>query len=125
MKATAVPEPPKPPQTPELETASRLRTKFALHPLQADEIATCHGMLQREKDSKLLIMPTHHVNDLGDLSGFRSDCTPNASGVYPPVIYLLVSGSTALQARQVRVYQCRAGCSLDTRLPSAPTTRQS
>ena len=44
---------------------------FALHALTPDEDATCESMLTRERSSRLTLMPTHHVGEFGDLTGFR------------------------------------------------------
>jgi hypothetical protein len=49
----------------------RLVEHFSLHPLSADERVTCESMLSHEPSSKVMVMPTHHINDLGDMMGFR------------------------------------------------------
>ena len=43
-----------------------------MHPLTQDERVTCEGRLVQEPSSKVLAMPTHHINELGDMMGFRS-----------------------------------------------------
>ncbi len=55
-----------------------LSEQYAMHPLTQDERVTCESMLSLEPSSKVLVMPTHHVNELGDMMGFRFTC--NRSG---------------------------------------------
>jgi len=50
----------------------RLREQFCMHPLTPDERVTCESMLLLEPSSRVLVMPTHHINALGDMMGFRS-----------------------------------------------------
>lgn len=42
-----------------------------MHPLTRDERVTAESILTAEPSSKLLVMPTHHITDLGDMMGFR------------------------------------------------------
>jgi hypothetical protein len=51
-----------------------LSEQYAMHPLTQDERVTCESMLSLEPSSKVLVMPTHHVNELGDMMGFRFTC---------------------------------------------------
>jgi len=48
-----------------------------MYPLTQDEKATCQSMLQAEY-SHVMIMPSHHINELGDMMGFRFVCNPHA-----------------------------------------------
>ncbi len=45
--------------------------QFAMHQLTRDERVTTESILSLEPSSKLLVMPTHHINELGDMMGFR------------------------------------------------------
>ena len=45
--------------------------QYAMHALTSDERVTCQSMLTQEPSSKVLVMPTHHINELGDMMGFR------------------------------------------------------
>lgn len=49
----------------------RLMEQYAMHDLTSDERVTCESMLANEPSSKVLVMPTHHINELGDMMGFR------------------------------------------------------
>ena len=49
----------------------RLMTQYAMHPLSNDERVTCESMLSQEPSSRVLVMPTHHINEFGDMMGFR------------------------------------------------------
>lgn len=50
---------------------ARVNSAFALHALSADEAATCGTLVEAEESARLTLMPTHHVGEFGDLSGFR------------------------------------------------------
>ena len=56
--------------------------QFAMHPLSNDERVTCESMLSQEPSSRVLVMPTHHINELGDLMGCRF--TGNRFVSHPP-----------------------------------------
>jgi hypothetical protein len=49
----------------------RLSEQFSMYPLTNDERVTCDSILAQDPSSKILMMPTHHINELGDLMGFR------------------------------------------------------
>lgn len=50
----------------------RLQEQHCMHALTQDERVTCESMLSQEPSSRVLVMPTHHINELGDMMGFRS-----------------------------------------------------
>ena len=52
----------------------RLMIQYAMHPLSNDERVTCESMLSQEPSSRVLVMPTHHINEFGDMMGFRFTC---------------------------------------------------
>ena len=52
----------------------RLMMQYAMHPLSDDERVTCESMLSQEPSSRVLVMPTHHINEFGDMMGFRFTC---------------------------------------------------
>jgi hypothetical protein len=72
----------------------KVRLGFALHCLTADEEATCVSMVAREQSARLTLMPTHHVGEYGDLTGFRFDCGANASGGCLPISRRMFYGHT-------------------------------
>ena len=49
----------------------RLHLRYAMHPMSVDERVTCQSMLTHESSSQVLVMPTHHINVMGDMMGFR------------------------------------------------------
>ena len=57
-------------RNPEMQK-ERLLEPFAMHALTQDERVTCESMLSQEPSSRVLVMPTHHINELGDMMGFR------------------------------------------------------
>ena len=76
------------------QPAAAVRAGFALHPLSGDEEATCASMVARERGARLTLMPTHHVGEFGDLTGFRFDCGGHASGGCLPVSRRMFYGHT-------------------------------
>ena len=75
----------------------RLKTDYALYPITNDEIATCSAMLNQEPSSKILLMPTHHIAHLGDMMGFRYECTADRTGDALPIVRNMFFGHTATE----------------------------
>lgn len=89
----------------------RLHEKYIMHHLSSDETVTCESMLAHESSS-LLIMPTHHINELGDMMGFRFSCNAYAPGNIMPVIRTMFHGHTLVE--------CQASEELIMQLMSQP-----
>lgn len=70
---------------------------FALHELSRDERATGGGMVSRDPSGRLLVMPTHHFGEYGDLAGFRYDCGASAPGSCLPVSRRMFYGHTLVE----------------------------
>ena len=68
-----------------------------MHPLSQDERVTCESMLAQEPSSKVLTMPTHHINEHGDLMGFRYACNAYATGNCLPVVRTMFHGHTLVE----------------------------
>ena len=68
-----------------------------MHPLSNDERVTCESMLSQEPSSRVLVMPTHHINELGDLMGFRFTCNRFATGNCLPVVRTMFHGHTLVE----------------------------
>lgn len=75
----------------------RLRSEFATRAVTRDQLATCQRILSREGSGRLLLMPTHHVNAEGDLSGFCYRCNAHASGGSLPISRRMFFGHTAVE----------------------------
>lgn len=73
----------------------RLTTAFALHQVTSDEAATLQAMLDTEPGSRVLLMPTHHISQHGDMMGFRYDCCADRPGGVLPIGRTMFSGHTA------------------------------
>jgi hypothetical protein len=73
-----------------------MRDEFCLHPLTDDERATSTSMLSHEQ-SRLMLMPTHHIDELGDMGGFRFDCPPFAPGGVLPISRSMFHGHTLVE----------------------------
>ena len=74
----------------------RLHEGFRLHPLSSDERTTCQSMLHHESSS-VLVMPTHHINGLGDMMGFRFTCNAFAPGNVLPIVRTMFHGHTLVK----------------------------
>lgn len=70
---------------------------FGLHELTADERATGESMLARESTGRLLMMPTHHFGEYGDLTGFRYDCGGTATASCLPISRRMFYGHTLVE----------------------------
>ena len=77
---------------------ARLHDQFALHPLTPDERATCESMLQHES-ARVLVMPTHHINELGDMMGFRFTCNAHAPANVLPLVRTMFHGHTLVECQ--------------------------
>lgn len=73
----------------------RLKSAFALHPITSDESATLTAMLDTEPTGRVLLMPTHHISQHGDMMGFRYDCNATRPSGVLPVSRSMFSGHTA------------------------------
>ena len=73
----------------------RLVTAFALHQVTSDEAATLQALLDTEPDSRVLLMPTHHISHHGDMMGFRYDCGADKNGSVLPICRSMFTGHTA------------------------------
>jgi len=76
----------------------RLCERFALHPLSPDERSTCQSMLQHES-TRVLVMPTHHINELGDMMGFRFSCNAHAPANVLPLVRTMFHGNTLVECQ--------------------------
>ena len=75
----------------------RLHTQFSLGDVCRDQVATCERVLERERSGRLMLMPTHHVNGDGDLSGFSYRVDGRANGASLPVCRRMFFGHTAVE----------------------------
>lgn len=80
--------------------ADRLLEQFAMHPLTNDERITSQSMLLAESSSRILVMPTHHINEMGDMMGFRFTCNAFAGGHGLPVVRTMFHGHTLVECGQ-------------------------
>ena len=71
--------------------------RFALHPLSRDEETTCAGILQSEPRARLTVMPTHHMDGDGHLSGFRYVCPGATRAACLPISRQMFFGHSAVR----------------------------
>ncbi len=76
----------------------RLLEQYAMHALTSDERVTSQSMLQ-DASSRVLVMPTHHINELGDMMGFRFTCNAYATGNHLPVVRTMFHGHTLVECQ--------------------------
>lgn len=79
------------------EAWERLNTEFSIRPLDKDELVTCEGMLERERSGRVLVTPTHHVDEFGDMTGFRYECSMHANAGCLPISRKSFFGHTAVE----------------------------
>lgn len=72
----------------------RLNRDYELYPMTRDEIDTCAAMLSPSLHSSMLIMPTHHINEHGELEGFRFNIGSHVSSSYMPLSRRMFFGCT-------------------------------
>ena len=77
---------------------SGLNEAFALHALTPDERNTCQSMLQHES-AQVLVMPTHHINELGDMMGFRFTIGAHAPANVLPLVRTMFHGHTLVECQ--------------------------
>ena len=75
-----------------MDASGRFQSGFTVGDVSVDQRATCKRLLEREKTGRLLLMPTHHVNQEGDLSGFCYRCSGSAKGSSLPISRKLFFG---------------------------------
>ncbi len=76
-------------------TNATLNSTYALHPVTSDESATLTTMLSSNPTGRVLLMPTHHISQQGDMMGFRYDCDAQTIGSALPVSRTMFYGRTS------------------------------
>ena len=82
-----------------MQTDCRLNSRFTISDVTSDQGATCGRMLERDRSGGMTLMPTHHVNDEGDLSGFCYRCSGSARGSALPITRKMFFGHTAVECQ--------------------------
>ena len=77
----------------------RLRMDYALYPMTQDEQATCRAILEQEQSAGVLLMPTHHISQHGDMMGFRYECAASPAGDTLPIVRNMFFGHTAAECQ--------------------------
>lgn len=70
--------------------------RFCLFPLTADEKTTCESITQ-VPGSAITVMPTHHINELGDFMGFRYETDSYVLANTLPIVRTMFHGTTMVQ----------------------------
>jgi hypothetical protein len=74
-----------------------LKVDFALHPITSDENATLSAMLSTDSSARIMLMPTHHISQEGDMMGFRYECNAHLTGSHLPISRCMFFGHTATE----------------------------
>jgi len=78
-------------------TPQRLKTTHALHALSNDESSTYKSLLSRDENAEVHVMPTHRIDDKGNLRGFRLVIDAQSDCAQLPVTREMFSGSTCVE----------------------------
>ena len=70
--------------------------RFCLFPLTPEERTTCESIV-KVPGSSLLVMPTHHISEIGDFMGFRYTCDAFNAGNTLPIVRNMFHGTTMVQ----------------------------
>lgn len=79
----------------------RMNLRYAMHPVSQDELVTCQSMLGQDQSTRLTLMPTHHINNLGDMMGFRFTCNLYSTGNILPLVRTMFHGHTLVECSNV------------------------
>jgi hypothetical protein len=77
--------------------AQRLHTKNALHPLTNDEYVTYTSILARDERAEVFVMPTHRIDESGNLRGFRLVVDRTSDCALLPITRDIFMGSTCVE----------------------------
>ena len=79
----------------------RMNLRYAMHPVSQDELVTCQSMLGQDQTTRLILMPTHHINTLGDMMGFRFSCNLYSTGNILSLVRTMFHGHTLVECSNV------------------------
>ncbi|KAJ1463886.1 hypothetical protein T484DRAFT_1758503, partial [Baffinella frigidus] len=92
----------------------KLDKRFALYDMSRDEVDTARGLLNGvngpEPRRSMRMLPTHHINAMGELSGYRFSAAPNDSCSALPINRTMFHGTSAVQCVASSTHG-RSGCS--------------
>ena len=77
----------------------RLNLQFSLHELSNDEKDTCDMLVNSCEASDLLVMPTHGVNEMGSLQGFKYSVPAKSPSVNLPLTHNTFFGHTVTEVQ--------------------------
>ena len=56
--------------------------------------------MRQDPSCRVMVMPTHHINEMGDMMGFRFSCNAYAAGNCLPVVRNMFHGHTLVECQQ-------------------------
>lgn len=82
-----------------MSTPGTVVDKFRCRPLSGDEELTCKTLVQQHASARIVVMPTHHINSMGNMMGFRFSCSAHLPGKYLPVSRTMFHGHTLVECQ--------------------------
>lgn len=76
---------------------NRLNDSFCLQPLTKEEHETCKSLLEQDKGSDMIVMPTHGINEHGSFQGFTFSAPKGVSSAMVPLTHRTFHGHTATE----------------------------
>ncbi|EKX45308.1 hypothetical protein GUITHDRAFT_108947 [Guillardia theta CCMP2712] len=77
-----------------IELHERINRSYELYPLSKDEVDTCRALLTPSKHTSIMVMPTHHINELGEFQGFRFNAGSQVTADVLPISRKMFFGLT-------------------------------
>jgi len=77
--------------------SARVNHEYSLYPLSEDEETTCSSMTGVHDSARLLITPTHNIDENSVMNGFRFTVDPYTSGNSLPIGRNMFHGHTVVE----------------------------
>ena len=74
-------------------------SQFAFHPVSSKEEQTCKSLLEQDPSTSICLMPTHHISEFGNLTGFVFSCTSTCPARVLPISRTMFFGHTVVECQ--------------------------
>jgi len=78
----------------DIDLHERINRSYELYPLSKDELDTCRALLTPSKHTSIMVMPTHHINEIGEFQGFRFNAGSQVTADVLPISRKMFFGVT-------------------------------
>jgi hypothetical protein len=85
---------------PEHNPMSQIIEKYKLHPLSSEEQHTCQSLIADIPEANITLMPTHHMDAFGNLSGFHFRCPKASPATALPISRTMFFGHTMVECQE-------------------------